>query len=94
MSDQLPASVQLAVDVLTWLARDDERLMAFLGLSGASVDDLRIRAQDPEFLGFLIDFLLQDEEALIAFCDDMGHDYETPMRLRAGLPGGPGPEWT
>ncbi|MEO1422220.1 MAG: DUF3572 domain-containing protein [Pseudomonadota bacterium] len=88
------AAEALSVSVLGWLATDDERLMAFLGASGAGVEDLRIRAQDPDFLGFVLDFLLLDEAALVAFCDREGIAYDTPMRARAALPGGDLPHWT
>ena len=84
----------LATDVLTWLARDDERLMTFLGMTGASVEDLRSRAGDPDFLGFLVDFLLADEATLIAFCDETGRPYDAPQRARRALPGGDMPNWT
>ncbi|MEL6678258.1 MAG: DUF3572 domain-containing protein [Pseudomonadota bacterium] len=88
------AAEALSVSVLGWMATDDERLMAFLGASGASVEDLRTRAQDPDFLGFILDFLLQDEATLIAFCDHEGLDYDAPARARAALPGGDLPHWT
>ncbi len=80
--------------MLGWLATDDERLGAFLALSGASADDLRVRAADPEFLGFLVDFVLQDEDALVTFCDATGHPYDAPQRARLLLPGGDVPDWT
>ena len=31
---------------------------------------------------------------VIGFCDAAGLRYETPMQMRALLPGGPGPHWT
>lgn len=88
------AAERLAADVLGWLARDDERLMAFLGMTGADVGDLRVRAADPDFLGFLVDYLLSDEAALIAFCDDTSRPYDAPARARLLLPGGEQPDWT
>ena len=84
----------LAADVLGWLAQDDERLMAFLGVTGADVGDLRSRATEPDFLGFLVDFLLQDETALIDFCDTTNRPYDAPQRARMLLPGGELPNWT
>ncbi|QPH56249.1 DUF3572 domain-containing protein [Pontivivens ytuae] len=84
----------LAIDVLGWLATDDEKLGAFLALSGASAGDLRERMREPEFLGFLVDFLMQDEATLIAFCDATGHAYDAPQRARQLLPGGDVPDWT
>ncbi|MCL5775763.1 DUF3572 domain-containing protein [Limibaculum sp. FT325] len=84
----------LAAGALAWLAADEERLMAFLGQTGAGVSDLRARINDPEFLGFVLDHLLSDEVALIAFCAAGGLRPDEPLRARAALPGGAVPEWT
>ncbi|SOH92329.1 Protein of unknown function [Monaibacterium marinum] len=88
------AAEALAAEVLGWLAQDDERLMAFLGMTGADIGDLRTRSTDPDFLGFLVDFLLQDEAALIEFCDRTNRSYDAPQRARMMLPGGDLPNWT
>lgn len=84
----------LAIQALGWIAERDELAGAFLGATGASADELRIRAADPEFLGFVLDFLLGDEDALIAFAEDAGVPPDAPMRARAALPGGDLPNWT
>lgn len=88
------AAEKVAVTALVWIAERDELASSFLGASGASADDLRERAVDPEFLGFVLDFLLSDEEALLSFCDDANLKPDTPMRARASLPGGDLPNWT
>ena len=67
---------------------------AFLGSTGCSSDELRTRASDPEFLGFVLDFLMQDEAALLAFCETSGLQPDRPIRARAALPGGDLPHWT
>jgi hypothetical protein len=84
----------LAIQALGWIAGQPERAGAFLGATGATAEDLRRRADDPEFLGFVLDFLLSDEEALVAFCTDAGIAPDRPMRARAALPGGDLPNWT
>jgi len=84
----------MAIGALGWLAGDDEALGSFLGAAGAAPEDLRIRSQEPEFLGFVMDFLLGDERLLFAFCDAQTLPYEAPMRARAALPGGDLPNWT
>ena len=84
----------VAIKALGWIAGQPELSGAFLAATGATAEDLRIRADDPEFLGFVLDFLLADEEALVAFCTDAGIDPDRPMRARAGLPGGDLPNWT
>lgn len=88
------AAETLAIEALGWIAAQPDRAGAFLGSTGAGADDLRTRASDPEFLGFVLDFLLADEAALLEFCADHGHAPDRPFRARAGLPGGDLPNWT
>ena len=88
------AAEMLAIRALGWIAADDELAGAFLGASGAAAGDLRERAGDPEFLGFVLDFLLADEAALLAFCEATDTPPDAPMRARAQLPGGDLPNWT
>ncbi|MEO1000355.1 MAG: DUF3572 family protein, partial [Pseudomonadota bacterium] len=70
------------------------RLGAFLASAGAGPADLRARAGDPAFLGFVLDFLLADEEAVRAFTSGAGHAPDAVLRARAALPGGDAPHWT
>ncbi|MEM9062766.1 MAG: DUF3572 domain-containing protein [Pseudomonadota bacterium] len=84
----------IALQALGWLAGDEDRIGALLNLAGMSPDDLRARASDPEFLGFVLDHLLQDEPALLAFCEEASIVPDEPMRARAALPGGDLPHWT
>lgn len=88
------AAEKVAVTALVWIAERDELASSFLGASGASAGDLRERATDPEFLSFVLDFLLGDEDALLSFCDDAALKPDTPMRARVALPGGDLPNWT
>jgi len=85
---------QVGIQVLGWLAGHDEMLTQFLGMTGIAASDLRVRAQEPEFLGFVLDFLLLDDAAIMAFCDDSHLPPEAPMHARAALPGGDVPNWT
>lgn len=84
----------LALEALGWIAGREEALGALLGVSGMAPDALRARAADPEFLGFVLDFLMQDEAMLCGFAADLGVSPEAPMRARALLPGGAAPHWT
>lgn len=84
----------LGLQALGWIAGQQELAGAFLGATGSSAEDLRARAGDPEFLGFVLDFLLSDEDALLAFCADHDVPPDRPMRARAALPGGALPHWT
>jgi hypothetical protein len=84
----------VAVQALGWLAGNDDLLPVFLGATGVTADDLRARAADPAFLGSVLEFLMQDDAWVIAFCDNIGVPYETPMQARVALPGGEQVHWT
>jgi Protein of unknown function (DUF3572) len=84
----------LALQVLGWLAADDEIFPLFLGATGASIADLKARAADPDFLGAVLDFLLMDDAWVVAFCDGHRHPYTAPAVARAALPGGAVMNWT
>ena len=88
------AAETIALQALAWLAGDEELLPVFLGASGASEADLRERAQDADFLGYILDFLLMDDAWVIAFCAAHGIENTTPMQARAALPGGADIHWT
>ncbi len=89
-----PQAEALAVSALAWMAGDADLIGRFLAATGAGPGDLRTRAAEPEFLGFVLDFLLADEAALVAFATSHGIHPEQPMRARAALPGGDLPNWT
>lgn len=88
------AAETLALQALAWLVAQDEMLPVFLGASGASEQDVRARASDPEFLGSVLDFLMMDDAWVVAFCDAKSVPYEHPMLARAALPGGAQVHWT
>ena len=81
-------------DALIWLAGQPEALGRFLALSGLNPALLRDRAADPEFLGFVLDFLLGSDETILAFAADTGLNPEDPARARLKLSGGELPNWT
>lgn len=87
-------AVALAQEALVWLAGQPEALGAFLAASGAAPAELRGRAGDPEFLGFVLDFVLGSEEGVRDFAAAAGIPPDRPARARAALPGGDAPEWT
>lgn len=88
------AAERIGIRALGRLAEDPDALGAFLAASGTDAAELRERAAEPEFLGFVLDFLLADEPLLIDFCDGAGLPYDAPMRAREALPGGDVPFWT
>ena len=88
------AAEVLAINALGWLAGQEDLLGVFLGASGSSVDALREKATDPEFLGAVLDFICMDDAWVVAFCDTQDIPYDQPMRARAMLPGGEQVHWT
>lgn len=84
----------IALQALKWLVAQDELCTLFMGATGASEADLRERIADIDFLGSVLDFLLQDDSWVISFCDDNELAYDCVMRARALLLGGDQMHWT
>jgi uncharacterized protein DUF3572 len=57
----------VAVQALSFVARDPERLGAFLAESGIGPDTLRSAAADPRFLAHVLDFVMRDDATVKAF---------------------------
>lgn len=85
---------QQALYALSWLVGNEELLPVFLGATGASEDDLRARAAQPEFLASVLDFLLMDDAWVIACAQNFGWRPEQMLEIRSALPGGDLPNWT
>lgn len=94
MKRQILDAETLGLRALGFLASDSEAMGGFLGQCGADIDTVRIRAKDPEFLGFVLDYLMTDDEAVMSFAQGEGIDPMEVMQARAALPGGDTPNWT
>lgn len=57
----------VAVQALSFLAGQPERLGLFLSESGIGPETLRSSASDPQFLVSVLDFVLRDDETVKAF---------------------------
>lgn len=84
----------IGLKALGWLAANDELCPVFLGASGASEADFRLRAQDPAFLVAVLDFITMDDAWVVAFCDSECLSYEQPIQAKQMLPGGGEVNWT
>lgn len=84
----------VALGALTWLATDQALFEVFLGSTGASVDDVKERAADPHFLAGVLEFILMDDDWVVACCDTLNLSYENLGLARQALPGGDLPNWT
>ena len=85
-------SLSVALSALAFLAADETALGRLLTETGLDPAALRGRADDPELLGAVLDFLFADETLLLDFCRAEGLAPQAVIRARAALPGGPG-DW-
>jgi hypothetical protein len=96
ISKQPPAGVgiaeTLAIQVLTFIAQDPERLGRFLAVTGIGPAEIRHAAREPKFLAGVIDYLAGDEALLMAFAEQAGVDPTEIPRARRALAGGAGNE--
>lgn len=67
---------EIAVAILGWLANEPDMLSRFLALSGLGPQDLRGAMQDAGFHAGLLDFVMQHEPSLVAFCEASGYKPE------------------
>ena len=76
------AAQAVGLQALAFIAGDDMLLERFLSLSGLDLTALRDRAESPELLAAVLDFLLANERDLFAFCEHAGLGPEAPARYR------------
>ena len=57
----------VAIQALSFVAGDPERLGLFLAESGIGPETLRTAATDPQFLAHVLDFVMRDDATVKAF---------------------------
>ena len=57
----------VAIQALSFIAGDPERLGLFLAESGIGPETLRNAASDPQFLASVLDFVMRDDATVKAF---------------------------
>ena len=57
----------VAIQALSFVASDPERLGLFLAESGIGPETLRTAAADPRFLAHVLDFVMRDDATVKAF---------------------------
>ncbi len=77
----------MALNMLTFIASDEQRLGAFLNSTGTPPGDLPRLALDRHFLAGVFDFVLADKSLLLMFAESDGVKPESLTRARRGLPG-------
>lgn len=78
---------KLAVEALSFIASDPERLGRFLAATGIGPADIRAAAREPLFLAGVLDHLANNETELIAFSEGTGNRPEDVLKSREQLAG-------
>lgn len=84
----------VALTVLSWLAGDDEVLPVFLGSTGLDRTDLRERAQDPDLLASVLEFVTLDDSWVLDCAAATGLRPEEPFGALTVLSGTARTHWT
>src|ERR1700722_11674462 len=80
----------VAIQALTFVAGDPERLGLFLAESGLGPETLRTAAANPQFLASVLDFVLRDDATVKAFAEA---SQLHPTNVAAAHQGVNDPEW-
>jgi hypothetical protein len=75
----------VAVQALSFVASDPERLGLFLAETGIGPETLRSAASDPQFLVGVLEFILRDDATVKAFSAASEHDPTTIAAARQAL---------
>ena len=79
----------LAIQALTFIAGDGERLGRFLAVTGIGPSEICAAAREPGFLGGVLDDVASDERLIADFAAQAGFDPADVERGRAMLAGNP-----
>ena len=81
------AAEMLAIQALSFIAEEPERLNGLLSATGLTLNRLRESANQPDFLAGVLEHMLADERLLLAFADSAGIDPAAVARARNALGG-------
>ena len=79
------AAEALAIQALTFIAADAERLGRFLAATGIGPAEIRAAAREPGFLVGVLDHLAADERLLTGFAAETGTDPSDVGKALAAL---------
>lgn len=82
------AAETLAIQALTYIAADGERLGRFLAETGVGPAQIRRAAAEPGFLLGVLDYVVGDERLLTGFATEAGFDPLDVGNARLVLGGG------
>ena len=79
----------LAIQALTFIARDSERLGRFLAVTGIGPAEIRKAAGETGFLAGVLEYMASDDGLIGAFASETGLDPADINKARAALAGSP-----
>jgi hypothetical protein len=82
------AAEALAIQALSYLGQDGERLGRFLAVTGIGPAEIRSAAAEPGFLAGVLEYLASDERLLTDFAAAFGHEPAHVDAARLVLSGG------
>jgi hypothetical protein len=77
----------LAIQALTFIAGDGERLGRFLAISGIGPTEIRAAAREPRFLAGVLDYLASDERLAAEFTAEAACDRSDLAKAHVALGG-------
>ena len=91
MKQRLPmtyeAAERLAIQALTFIAQDGERLRRFLAITGIDLGEIRAAAEAPGFLAGVLEHVAQDQRLIETFAAEAGLDPAEIDQARHALGG-------
>ncbi|WP_226925846.1 DUF3572 domain-containing protein [Meridianimarinicoccus sp. MJW13] len=84
----------VALQAVGFLAGTDDLVSVFMGATGIGREDLVTGIDTPEVQAAVLDFVLMDDQWVLAFAEETGRPPETVALARAALPGGDDRHWT
>ena len=89
MKQGLPMTAEaaegLAIQALTYIAGDGERLGRFLAVTGIGPGEIRSASREPGFLAGVLEHVAGDERLLVAFAAEAGVDPSAVGKALAAL---------
>jgi hypothetical protein len=83
------AAEGLAIQALTFIAGDGERLGRFLAISGIGPTEIRAAAREPRFLAGVLDYLASNERLAAEFTAEAACEPSNLAKAHAALGGKP-----
>lgn len=81
------AAEALALHAVAIMVADEDLLSRFLAITGSGIGDLRDRIGDPDFLGAVLDLVLEDDATVHKVAAAAGVGVEFILAARTQLPG-------